>query len=1025
MTSLGFLEESGDKNKISKTDTNDDYEYISINQCFMWVSNAGDGSHDPTNDGSGFYWPGGINATITAIFEDGLLFGGKIGSEIRVNGNTHRQGLQAGKILSTGTPDDPSLEKYRVYKIRKNWEDLPEGPDKDDYETDYNEWPVEDGAPWVDIDGDGIWTPGIDEPEFVGDEVLWYVANDMDAARSTFTYGTLPMGLEFQTTVFAFNRTGDLGDIVFKNYLIINKGTNTIEEMYLALWSDTDLGEANDDATGSDTTLSLGYTWNGDNDDENYYGPNPPAIGYDFFQGPIVPGDPDDRAKFKGEWREGFKNLPMTAFAFYMNPDDVYADPSQGDAEGSIEMYNYMLGNVWDGSPFIDPNTGQETKFVLTGDPETRTGWYFTEGWPGGPAPQDVRHVMSSGPFTMAPGDTQEVVIGIIIGRGSSNVKSVKELKIKDQAAQFAYDADFQLPPSPPAPQTSFHEQDSKVTFYWDTNSETYDNDFYQFEGYRVWQFRDLAGSDPRLMETYDLDNEIGVIYGFVLVNGERILAPVIQGTNSGLIRDLSVTTSKYTNTALLNANPYYYAITAYGVAKNDQIIPSYLESVPQIIEVFPGTPAIDQDIPTEPEDILPVTQTEGAGDGSVLVEVVDPVALSGDTYAVTFDSLVVDETTGEKELVYSVTNTATNQIIIDMADDFGGSTVGREIYDGFKIAVQDQATDSIAAAGGKYRVQDIIEVGTGQSVHENTSATGNWQIEAGSLSGRFAFDGIKAVDEGLGYNYYELRFTTESEFYLTGYGFGAGLGRIILKDDPKAPGTIPFEVWNLGEDLESTDDDVRLVTKIYDFARSGAINDSTKAIDDSMWTQLDDGTWEQIFVFETDVYPADDLPDMSGRTETIDYRVSHIVVNGDLPAEGTVIRFSTYKPLTTEDVYEFVTLEAVTDNTQAKSNLDKITVFPNPYFGSNNLELNKYQRFMRFTGLPTVTTIRIFTLSGTYVTRIDKDDTNQYVDWNLLNEDNLPVSSGIYIAYLEMPDVGTKVMKLAIIQEQQILDRL
>ena len=95
------------------------------------------------------------------------------------------------------------------------------------------------------------------EPEFVGDEVLWCVSNDMDASRSTFTYGTLPMGLEQQTLVFAFQRTGDLGDMVFKSYKLINKGTSTLRDMYLSYWSDTDLGNAGDDFSGCDTALKL------------------------------------------------------------------------------------------------------------------------------------------------------------------------------------------------------------------------------------------------------------------------------------------------------------------------------------------------------------------------------------------------------------------------------------------------------------------------------------------------------------------------------------------------------------------------------------------------------------------------------------------------------------------------------------------------------------------------------------------------------------------------------------------------
>jgi len=212
---------AADKNKKSSDQivANDDYNYIAVNDCMMWVSNNGDGSHNPTTDGAGFYWPGGEKATITAIFEDGLIWSYKTDDGgVKTNGNTHRQGLQAGKILENGTPDDPEKEKYRVYKIRKNWELLSPGEKKDAYEKDYNEWPVEDGAPWIDVDGDGVFTRGIDKPEFIGDETLWYVSNDLDPSRTTFVFGTLPIGLEIQTTVYAFfNPKNFLHNTVFKN----------------------------------------------------------------------------------------------------------------------------------------------------------------------------------------------------------------------------------------------------------------------------------------------------------------------------------------------------------------------------------------------------------------------------------------------------------------------------------------------------------------------------------------------------------------------------------------------------------------------------------------------------------------------------------------------------------------------------------------------------------------------------------------------------------------------------------------
>ena len=91
-----------------------------------------------------------------------------------------------------------------------------------------------------------------------------------------------------------------------------------------------------------------------------------------------------------------------------------------------------------------------------------------------------------------------------------------------------------------------------------------------------------------------------------------------------------------------------------------------------------------------------------------------------------------------------------------------------------------------------------------------------------------------------------------------------------------------------------------------------------------------------------------------------------------------------------------------------------------------NSEELNKYNRFVTFSHLPTNAKIKIFNLAGVLVKNLDKADaTTQFLRWDLANNSGLPVSSGLYLAYIELPDLGvTKILKIAIIQEQQILDR-
>ncbi len=405
------------------------HDYIAANEVFMWVGNNGDGSHDPNTDGSGFYWPGGINNTgKSAIFQDGLCWGGKINGETRVNGTTYRSGLRPGNILQDGTAADPFDLKYRVYKIKKNWEYLPPSPERDKYEYNFLNWPADFGAPWKDNNNDGIYTPGIDQPDYVGDEVLFYVANDFDTAASRFTYGSNPIGLEFQTTIYAFDRD-DLKNVVFKKYKIINKGFNNVTDMYFGYWADDDLGDANDDYVGCDTLLNLSFSYNSSNND-GLYGSPPPAVGHMLLQTPRSLSTENDSAYFDGKWVNGFKNIPLSSNVIFIGGVSDYRDPQAGVYAGTIELYNYMQGKFWNGSNFIDPVTGLVTKFVLPGDPVAGIGWYEGDGWPGGAPPfGDRRYIISAGTCTMAPSDTQEVVIAILINKGTDRLNSLSLLK--------------------------------------------------------------------------------------------------------------------------------------------------------------------------------------------------------------------------------------------------------------------------------------------------------------------------------------------------------------------------------------------------------------------------------------------------------------------------------------------------------------------------------------------------------------------------------------------------------------------
>jgi hypothetical protein len=123
---------------------------------------------------------------------------------------------------------------------------------------------------------------------------------------------------------------------------------------------------------------------------------------------------------------------------------------------------------------------------------------------------------------------------------------------------------------------------------------------------------------------------------------------------------------------------------------------------------------------------------------------------------------------------------------------------------------------------------------------------------------------------------------------------------------------------------------------------------------------------------------------------------------------------------------YEFTTKKpAFGDMTSAKGEMEKIKAVPNPYYGFSTLDRSSSDKFVTFTHLPLNCVIKIYTLNGDLIKTINKtgagDPTfSSTIEWNLQNDDRVPVASGIYVALIDAPNIGTKVLKLAIFTSQE-----
>ncbi len=1104
---------------------------ININNIAGWIRNDGWSARVPSSGNSGVYYPRG---TSTAIFQDGIVWGGNVndgGSQVlRVGGQTYSIGTVGGRIISAGVAAQPTDPDVRIYRIRRDFktadlkQDAAEFFEKGlsavtdgdiatvraQYETDWREWPASQGAPFYDVDGDGQYNPAFnadgtpklrpgigetydpakhaDEPGIAdADQVIWFVCNDLNPGKTNALYGSNPIGLELQVTLWGYNRTDPLANVYFKKFTFIYKGTatsipgSTITDMYVGQWSDPDLGDYSDDFAGCDTTLSLVYVYNGDASDNEYakFGLKPPAVGYDFLQGPIVPGAPTDSAVFGLKRVYGKRNLPMTA-AFYFAAGGTYSDPPF-TRQGTIQWYNLLRGlTPVDGTPFVHPRFPQlgPTKFWLDGDPVAGTG--RLDG--AVDQPSDRRIGACSGPFTMALGDTQEVVVGVVAGIAADYIGSVAVMKNNDIAVQNAYNDLFDLPKAPPAPKVAATALDREIILDWGSDdagvraTELFDRKGYSFEGYNIYQLPSAsAGLDQAIrLATFDIPgNGVRTIHDEVFDVTLGIIVTVVKqrGTDSGIQRRMLITEDRVRQRPLVNGQKYYFAVTAYGYNPSPTALTHALESSLQIIEVVPKTPdpgyryygAFGDTV----SGVEHTTVSGGKSDGNVYVLISDPTKLTGHRYQVSFDTLPgklpswhlddISVNPPERKLAHQTNQSGDEQYV--SADGLVVKVTGapNDVKDFLEVADANgphppsYAAFQFNSSGFPSSMFPGAVPGNGTDRPRPNAGGAQWGIHTGAagIAGDFHYPRFVArvfrfdnFDRFVPYDF-ELRFTP------TG-------GRAYLAFTSGNRVNVPFELWNIGIGTpDDPSDDYRMIPLIFDSDGNDAFN--LTRTDHPISGGDNDPETDWIYWYEpTDKTPGqagynawDTAPDPTHENFIGDEVMARIVlvnfnggsvsspnwpnnVNQLLPETGQIFRIVSTKPNRAfGDLFTFTAPPAPAfDAGTARADVTKINVFPNPYYGFNRAETSRNQRFVTFNHLPPRAEIRIFNLAGALVASFDETSpaprqrNGQYQNWDLKNNNGLPVASGVYIAYINMPDLGvTKTLKLIVIQEQQFLD--
>ncbi|HNR48897.1 MAG TPA: hypothetical protein PKN14_06575 [Bacteroidia bacterium] len=593
----------------------------------------------------------------TSLFAGSVWIGGYDATgNLKVAGQTYRQqdandfftgpiGVQGGNM----TTDVAICNQYdRLWSVTKQQvrdfiatgvatRDIREWPGNGDQSR--GELPVL--APYEDVNGDGVYIPDSgDYPRYLlsgdyapdpndpnklscddyifGDQTLWWIFNDIGNVKKETNSAAI--GLEFHAQAFAFNTDDEINNMTFYKYKIINRSNIAFDSTYFGWWVDPDLGDAFDDYVGCDVGLGLGYCYNGDPDDGSGtvdgYGLNPPAVGADFFQGPLADANDGVDNDRDGVVDEPGEQIIMSQFCYYNNDFTPFGNPETFD-----DYYQYLTGSWktgvrWsrDGQSGQTPptSTNPPTNYMFPGTTDPAfPGSNWTEATANN-TPYDRRFLQSAGEFTLQAGAVNYITVGMVWARTTNGgpLASVDLLKLSDNKSQSLFDACFKTLDGPDAPDVQITELSNKIILslknFNNERIEKYsqldpsiptlvqpDEELrkFKFQGYLIFQVKDasvntadifdpskttatniLSGDKYKLIKQIDLKDTVEALTNYYWspdLQGYRPLTVAfsgaqVVGANSGLTHSFIITDDAFTNKPLVNHKSYYYIVVSY-----------------------------------------------------------------------------------------------------------------------------------------------------------------------------------------------------------------------------------------------------------------------------------------------------------------------------------------------------------------------------------------------------------------------------------------------------------------------------
>ncbi len=910
------------------------------------------------------------------------------------------------------------------------------------YGTDENQIKEWDGY-WYGYFGRGVSNAQL--------ETYFVVDDSQDKEFTRFPFGYYPVaddsergGIGERMEVRGFQWNHVLAeDIIFWHYDIINISDHDYDSTVFGFYADPSVGSQANDAL-FDRKLDLAYAWdpipfNGlpDHYQTGYYG-------HSFLESPGNSNngvdDDEDALKTDGtKWADGsvynpkmvderrddgidndMDWVPFTDVNKNGKWDGDLGEPLNDDvgADG-VGVYDPQYKGPdkgeGDGLPTLgEPNfdktdkdesdqIGLQSAFIsiLTERKSEDDAWPRSDNkmWDvmtGGFVDTSIRSanismVFSSGIFPLKRNQRERFSIAILFG------DNLEDLIFNKVTVQSIYNANYNFAQPPLTPTLTAVPGDHKVFLYWDNVAEhSYDRFLrkFDFEGYLLYRseefvFQDIktitdSKGDPKYYKPIKQWDVVDSIKGPdpVGVNGAHFW----RGDDTGLQHS-------FVDTTVVNGKRYYYALVSY----DKGVIPNKMDSVygpsggltpsectKQITEEFNGTLTFvdincavvtpsGQSAGYIPPQIEGTTTKlkQGIGTGKVEVGIINPnVVREGYTYQIHFDSVGTMPLYNTKS--YSVLRFAPSTTTADTVIKNAGFTKKDPVilsspFDGLSLTLSNDTSVTIdnQATGWVYG---------SSTFHTNITMRATIDQSNGAKNVAWPAD-------------YEIQFFTTNQ------------DKPALKGGKFIDDSVKFTITNLTSGY-------RCKFLVMDMNANGYFDykDSIKILDG--------------YVNSTNFKICYNLSYVDPSMNPID--PSDPYINGK---DKFVLK--TKKPFSTGDYFEFKTHSAKVNSANAKNALDKISVVPNPYFiqakweRQNIFQTGRGDRKIEFIHLPAQCTIRIYTISGQLVKTLQKNSSpdNGTLSWDLISDDGMDISFGLYIFHVDAPNIGTYIGKFAVIK--------